>query len=359
MSNRPNQSDFDDDDFRFDDNDDFDFGDDDDAFGRGLGDDLGGDDLPPLDEDGDDEGGGRGPSRTFIVIAALMILLFIVGLGALAFFFIQNQGPSPAARTATAESGTIIAMNLTTVADTTLTAEAAVIFAGTQTQEAIVLTMTASDPTPRARPNGASTNAHDGDNPSFAVVGALNQGESARVIGVSGSGSGWYLVELPSGTTGWVNGSEVTISGDVGSIPSVSPPVPTETPTPTLDPTELAAIDFQTQTALTLTAAAQPTIPTETPTAEGISIDAVQQTATRLAELLLASPTIDGQGGGIIASPTVEGGFGPLPTALPDTGLFDDIAAGGPGSIGMIALAFVGLLAVIFVSRRMRSSINK
>jgi Bacterial SH3 domain len=354
MSNRPNQSDFDDDDFRFDDNDDFDFGNDDDAFNGGLG-----DDLPPLDDDGDDDGGGRGPSRTFIVIAALMILLFVVGLGALGFFFIRGQGPSDAARTATAQSGTIIAMNLTIVADTTLTAEAALVFAGTQTQEAIALTLTASDTTPRARPNGASATAHSSDNPSSAPVGALNQGEAATVVGVSNTGTGWYLVELPNGATGWVNGSEVTITGDVGSIPSISPPIPTETPTSTLDPTELAAMAFQTETSLTLTAQAQPTIPTETPTSAGISIDAVQQTATRLAELLLSSPTVEGQGGGLIGSPTAEGGFGPLPTALPDTGLFDDMAAGGMNGIGMIALAIVGLVGVIFVSRRMRSSINK
>ncbi len=358
MSNRPNQSDFDDDDFRFDDNDDFDFGEDDDAFGRGLGDDLSGDDLPPLDEDGDD-GGGRGPSRTFIVIAALMILLFVIGLGALGFFFLRGQGPSPAALTATAESGTIIAMNLTTVADTTLTAEAALLFAGTQTVEANLTATAAADTTPRARPNGASATAHDGDSTTFAPVGSLNQGEAATVIGVSDTGSGWYLVELPSGTTGWVNGADVTISGDTSSIASVSPPVPTETPTPTLDATDLAAMAFQTETSLTLTAQAQPTIPTETPTAEGITIDAVQQTATRLAEILQVSPTVDGAGGGIIASPTAEGGFGPLPTALPDTGLFDDIAAGGTNGISMIALVIVGLLGVIFMSRRMRSSINK
>lgn len=356
MSNRPNQSDFEDDDFTFDDDNDFDFGDDD-AFNGGLGDDMGGDDLPPLDEDGDD-GGGRGPSRTFIVIAALMIILFIVGLGALAFFFIRGQGPSPAALTATAESGTIIAMNLTTVADTTLTAEAAIVFSGTQTQEAIALTLTASDTTPRARPNGASATVYSTDNTGAAPVGALNQGEAAVVTGISDSGSGWYQVQLPSGSIGWVNGSDVTVTGDLGGVPSVSPPIATETPTPTLDPTELAAIAFQTETSLTLTAQAQPIIPSATPTSEGISIDAVQQTATRLAELLI-SPTVDGQGGGVIASPTAEGGFGPLPTALPDTGLFDDVAAGGMGSIGMIALAIVGLVAVIVVSRRMRSSINK
>jgi hypothetical protein len=358
MSNRPSQSDFDDDDFRFDDNDDFDFGDDD-AFNSGLGDDLNGDDLPPLDEDGDDDGGGRGPSRTFIVIAALMILLFIVGLGALAFFFIRGQGPSPAALTATSESGTIIAMNLTTVADTTLTAEAALVFAGTQTQEAIALTMTASDPTPRASPIGQGVNVHAGDSIDFGLVGTLNQGESAPVLGISDRGTGWYNIQLPDGTTGWVNGTNVTITGDASLIPSLSPPIATETPTPTLDPTELAAAAVLTQTSDALTAQALPTnTPTVTPTAEGISIDAVQQTATRLAELLI-SPTVDGQGGGIIASPTAEGSFGTLPTALPDTGLFDDIAAGGMSGIGMIALAIVGLLGVIFVSRRMRSSINK
>src|SRR5262245_54201754 len=93
MSNRPN--DFDDDDFRFDDdddNDDFRFDDDTGVdFDGGLGDDFDAD-LPALDDDTDSE--GRGPSRTFIIIAAVMIVLFIVAIGLLIFLSGRSNIPS-------------------------------------------------------------------------------------------------------------------------------------------------------------------------------------------------------------------------------------------------------------------------
>jgi hypothetical protein len=93
MSNR-NDFDFDDDDFRFDDDDDFNLSDDD--LPPGLDDD---DDLPDLDED--DER-GTGPNRTFIVIATLMILLFLGGLGAILFLATRDTGPTEAELTTTA-----------------------------------------------------------------------------------------------------------------------------------------------------------------------------------------------------------------------------------------------------------------
>ena len=61
---------------------------------------------------------------------------------------------------------------------------------------------------------------------------------------------------------------------------------------------------------------------------------------------------------GGVGSPTPEGlrpTPGVAPTALPDTGLFDDIA-GGTGGLGALALMALGLVAVIFVSRRLRTN---
>jgi hypothetical protein len=112
-----------------------------------------------------------------------------------------------------------------------------------------------------------------------------------------------------------------------------------------------------------------------------------QQTATAAALLTQAAPTQD-QGGGDTsalnltataiagnfltltaqAGPTQEtiatqpaGGFGtaiPRPTALPDTGLFDEVAGGGRDGVTMLALAVIGLVGVIFIARRMRNNGN-
>jgi hypothetical protein len=137
------------------------------------------------------------------------------------------------------------------------------------------------------------------------------------------------------------------------------PPTATDTPPPSFTPDETQAaanlILTQTQQALFLeqTLAAAPTdTPAGPPTVPG---NAVALTATALANLL--QPTAADQGGGI-ATPTIEGGtpIGALPTALPDTGLFDDLAAGGTASLGGLALAMFGLVGLILVSRRLRSN---
>lgn len=278
MSNKP--SNFDDDDFKFDD-DDFKFDDDNDLdFDRGLGDELRDDELPPLDEGEERE--RRGPSRTFVIIAVLMILLFV---GALVFlvFLIANQGLQPAQQTATAASGTIIAANATTFAQATETAAALIILQQTQTQEALFLTQTAQAPSPT---------------------------------------------------------STVTLA-------------PTVTPTATMDLTVAAEFALLTQAALDLTASAQPPTPTPSPTTGGVtSLEAVAQTATALAGLLV--PTVEQ---GAFPTPTAEGGA-PLPTALPNTGLFDDLATGS-ASPGVLALMVVGLLGLIVASRRLRASVSK
>jgi hypothetical protein len=179
--------------------------------------------------------------------------------------------------------------------------------------------------------------------------------------------------------------------------PSPSPTTPPEpTATPTLDATFVAATVFAVQTqdaidlqatgaALTATAIAeQPeltrnaeqtrmalaavqtqaaldaaatqtavagvvVVPTEPP-----GLGSFQQTATAIAGGFL---TATAQAAVPVEGATQEPGFGPVarPTALPDTGLFDDVAGGGRDGIGILALAVVGLVGVIFVSRRLRS----
>jgi hypothetical protein len=127
--------------------------------------------------------------------------------------------------------------------------------------------------------------------------------------------------------------------------------------TPTTNATVLAMTSQ-----FNLTAAAETAIAaavTDTPSGPSIDIGAVQMTATALAIALGQAPTQDAGGG---ATPTLEvigdTPVGPLPTALPDTGLFDDLATGGAGGLGGLALVMLGLVGVIAVSRRLRVANN-
>jgi hypothetical protein len=277
----------DDDDFNLDDNDDFNFPEDEGDFvpADQQDFDFGGDEeeftfdeggldlddeVPELEEVEEREGG---TSRTFIIIAALMILLFVGGLVAVVLLG-TNQGPSP--------------FELTSAAIETANAEVQI---------------------------------------------ALNA----------------------SATQSFVNGQTQTAEANFTPTPTpTTAPTrpPTITPTPTLDATQQAALALTaqglTQTSVALTDAAA------TPT--GISASDVQLTATALAALL-------GQGGGPTPTqepPTTPGTpAAPRPTALPDTGLFDDLAASGSASTGMLVLMALGLVAVIVVSRRLRAANNR
>lgn len=235
----------------------------------------------PAEEEAEES---QGINRTFIIIAALMIALFVIGLVVLLALVSQPRPPTPTELTATY----IVEQNATTEALLFITQTAAVEIAQ------------------------ASATA--------AVEVALAQTMTA-------------------------------------AVPPTDTPIPTDTPTPTLDPTEIAQQMFLTQTALELTQTAEFLL--TPPTQEALQPPDVALTATALA-ILLAPPTIDP---GMPPTPTPEG-FVPTtapiapPTALPDTGFFDDLAAGG-GGMGAFALMALGLLAVIMVSRRMRAANDK
>jgi uncharacterized protein YgiM (DUF1202 family) len=79
----------------------------------------------------------------------------------------------------------------------------------------------------------ATTNANirRGDSLFHEVLGALRPGESATIIGISATGSGWYNIQLANGTRAWIAPSVVTVSGDTRNLPRISPPAP-PTPTP-------------------------------------------------------------------------------------------------------------------------------
>lgn len=96
-----------------------------------------------------------------------------------------------------------------------------------------------SDPTVTAVVDG---NVRSGDDVSYPRVGALLLGESARVIGISSFGSGWFYIELPNGRRGFIAPSVVRFSGSRDSLPAVDPPPP---PTPPATATPITTANLQ------------------------------------------------------------------------------------------------------------------
>lgn len=84
-------------------------------------------------------------------------------------------------------------------------------------------------------------NVRTGDNTTYPVVGNLLSGESAAVIGISASGTGWYYIQLENGRRGFISPTTVNISGNTLSLPTFFPPA---TPTPTFTPTPVATGDL-------------------------------------------------------------------------------------------------------------------
>jgi cytoskeletal protein RodZ len=288
MSNNRNDFDFDDD--FFEDDDQFEFGGDEEELTSGLGDEFD-EDMPFIEEEPEERGG----SRTFVVLAILMILLFIGGLALVLFLILRPAEVTPVQLTSTQ----VVLLNMTVEAQ----------LAGTQTQarEFELLTLTAAAFTDTPSPTATDT-------------------------------------------------------------PVTRPP--TMTPTGTLDPTELAATQnalalAQTATAIALASQASPTpdltltaaAASPTPTIQVTSaLEAVNQTATAIAGAFLTATAQAAVTAEVIPqTPGLTPGFTPVATALPDTGLFDTIATGGGEGIGLLAIAVVGLVGVIFLSRRVRT----
>jgi hypothetical protein len=104
-------------------------------------------------------------------------------------------------------------------------------------------TPTAFDTTPRVTAN-RNANVRRGDGTNYDVVGSLNNGETAAIVGISSFGSGWYYIELPNGGRGWIAPSVVTVLGDLRDVPRVAPPPPPATATPTPPPTPVSSINL-------------------------------------------------------------------------------------------------------------------
>jgi hypothetical protein len=85
-------------------------------------------------------------------------------------------------------------------------------------------------------------NVRSGDDTSYPRVDSMLTGETARVLGISSFGSGWFYVETDSGRRGWVAPSVVDFSGDLASLTRFNPPPP---PTPPATATPLTSANLQ------------------------------------------------------------------------------------------------------------------
>ncbi|MDL1899988.1 hypothetical protein FBR02_04380 [Anaerolineae bacterium CFX9] len=320
-NNRNDEFDFDDDIFGDDSSSGgFDFGDDDELPPVSFGDEV--DDMPMIE----DEPERGGASRTFIALALLMILVFIGGLALVIFLITRPTGPTDADLTVTY----VVAFNATQ--------ESFLQQTQTQARAFEIMTLTAisftDTPSPTFTPSETPTPTEPADTP----IPTLDQTEIAAT-----------QIQLNfAGTATALAGQQLIVTPE--PPPLISDFDLTATAAALIVPTpDLAA------TAEAL--ASRP--PTVTPTS---ALGAINQTATAIAGAFLTATAQ--AGGGIVteATPAPEGqptagGFLPIPTpsTLPDTGLFDDLAATGSGGIiGMSMMAF-GLVGLIVVVRAWRA----
>jgi uncharacterized protein YraI len=70
-------------------------------------------------------------------------------------------------------------------------------------------------------------NVRSGPGVNYPAVGLLARGDQATLVGHHAA-SGWWQVDLPDGSTGWVSGGAayVAVSGDTTDLPEVTAPVP-------------------------------------------------------------------------------------------------------------------------------------
>lgn len=334
----------DDDEFgEFEDNDKYDRLDDDsldfdDEFGLGLGDESDSIDLTDEELQATAEKSG-GPSRTFVLLAVVLIIVLLLGLGLIVGIVMMNRGPTPNELTSTSIAATNVIRIAQIAASET---QGAIDLAATQTATAM---FTAS---PTATPTPTETL------PPTEDFGATQTAEFQATIAAADAIATQNVVASATTLQQTLQPSDlVTKDASVAGGGQIATPAPGE-------PTQEGGGEA----------------PTTLPTVE---ISAVQQTATALAILFEATPTPEEITGGTgIGTPTggetETGGTGTGETetgetdtgetdtstagqgggqTLPDTGLFDDVFNGDPT---LVFLAAFGLLGVIFVSRRLRSN---
>lgn len=279
-----------DDDFSFDDDEDFAFDDDE---GIDSFDDIGGDEDFFEDEEVVER---TGPSRTFIILAGMMILLMVVGLIVVLILATRPTGPSDIEITRTA----IAMINETAMqqlAETQVKQTEDAISTATQVQLDLEATQTA-----------------DVVNITATAEAIVQQTADAEALIVQQTADAEALIQQQTADAADLIAQQ---TADAQATIDAGQPVQTEEGTP------------------------------EEVTPSGIGDVAL--TATAIVEQLLTpqgATLTPGTGGGV-GQPT------PRPGQLPDTGLLDNSTSAS--GLGAIMLAAFGLVGIIFGARRLRA----
>jgi hypothetical protein len=300
MGNRNNDPFDDDDGFLRDDDDDFSqFDDIDDS--ANLDDDLLGglDDEPIILDDGEEptQTERQRTSPVFIALAAIFIIILLGGLGLIAFLILNGGQTSEIDVTRTA----IANINATTIADGQLT----------QTQSAVNIGLTATATLFTPTPTATLT-----PSPTVVDFTATSIASTEQAIAIAGTSTTIALLNIENANA---TGTAIA-SGQGGGDATPTPEVNNNVITP-------------------------------------ISVDAVNQTATALAGLLVVQePTQSANVGGLAtATRTVPtNGTGGGNTELPNTGLFDEVNTGTMSALAVVAF---GLVGVIVFARRTRKTL--
>lgn len=299
--------------------DDFDFGSDDDDL---FADDDVDDDLGAFEDydDGfftEDEREESGTSRTFVLLAILMLVFFLIGIGLVLFLVLNDDSDSDAQATELAFQVTF---------DARLTENALVEQQALQTEVA---------------------------NQTQVVVDQTNQASIAMTDVAQ-------QTQVVLDQTLAVEQATADAQATIDAQP---------TATPLVDLTAQAGIDMlteqaqSTEQALQLTEDARNATPTDMGTSEAPDADSVAMTATALAQLLTSptpsagdvTPTQEGDGTTGVAT-IVPGGTGQGGGQLPETGLSVDF---GSDDLPLIALVAFGLVGIIFGARQLRTRNNQ
>ncbi|MCY4465800.1 MAG: hypothetical protein OXE46_09715 [Chloroflexi bacterium] len=79
-------------------------------------------------------------------------------------------------------------------------------------------------------------NVRNGDSTAYPLIGALLEGNTAPIKGVSSWNTGWWFIELPNGRSGFIAPFIVDAIGDTSNVPAIQPPPLPPTPIPTAVP---------------------------------------------------------------------------------------------------------------------------
>ena len=83
-----------------------------------------------------------------------------------------------------------------------------------------------------------NSNVRAGDSTLYGIIGALMEGETASIKGISSFGTGWFYSELDNGRSGFIHPNIVRPEGDLTALARINPPPlpPTPIPPPTAVP---------------------------------------------------------------------------------------------------------------------------